>query len=425
LSRAFNMSPVKKEQLLQYQKQRKSQQGQGSLSKSSGLVMKKKSPKEAVPEQQVMNPLYLLFSPLSATAPVLPAPSATPNRRYARLPPFIMYTRSHARTWLTPCQCRRRYGTTSGRTLNASDRVVSSFGLVTRRKVVHNNSSGSNSSSSEPQPERVVINPLLRLRPDLTLASARGPDSPPSPMTRFTTSAGAAPTIFASLSGAMPATSQTPLTDRSPHSPTGAPLSMSESTKRALGQKNSASLIDTNRGASSTSAEADKPLKKTLSSPDINPNKRRADTIARRQERDVLRPASADAAVSDEDETNEDDNAPGRGEDDGDGEYDEENEEDEGYSSVDGDLRALGREREHLASDDAWTTSEEDRATDPADRRDSCGVPVLNLSPLVHRRKVSDPADAIPVSVQRSSSHQFGSKLNSLSSSSTYILTDR
>jgi hypothetical protein len=79
LSQAYNMSPVQKEQLLQYQKQRKVQ---NSAATSPGGSIKRKGLKEAVPEQQVMNPLYLLFSPLSSTSPTRSGPTLPLPRRY-------------------------------------------------------------------------------------------------------------------------------------------------------------------------------------------------------------------------------------------------------------------------------------------------------------------------------------------------------
>jgi hypothetical protein len=471
LSQAYNMSPVQKEQLLQYQKQRKAQ---NSATKSPGGSIKRKGLKEAVPEQQVMNPLYLLFSPLSSTSPTRSGPTLPLPRRYLptrttahahRTQRTRTHTHAHAHANANYC---RRYGTVSGRSLNASDRVVSSFGLVARRKLSHNNSGssgggGGSGSGSADEPERVVINPLLRLRTDAA-TPARGPDSP-LPMTRFTTSSGAAPTIVSSMSGpttAVASPTRVQLTDRPTVSRVGSPSSpaaaqtqpkMAESTKRALA-KTSASLIDTTRGphdpnnaaanGGGDGADNSKPLKKTFSSPDFNPNKRH--TITRQQQPqphsnnddDEQRAAAVSSSAEsssndDEDDDDEEGNNNGCGGGEEGEEYEEEIEDEEAVG--DGELRAA-------RPDDTWTTtSEEDRGTDAATDIESGGggggggdgsgssssirsVPALNFSPLQQRLPQSSDSAEAQVVVNRSSSLQF-EKLSSSSMHSSSRVVGR
>lgn len=340
----------------------------------------------------------------------------------------------------------------SGRSLNASDRVVSSFGLVARRKLSHNNSGsssgGGSGSGSADEPERVVINPLLRLRTDAA-TPARGPDSP-LPTTRFTTSSGAAPTIVSSMSGPITTVASptrvviNPLTELtradSPSSPAVAAVpqqpKMAESTKRALA-KTSASLIDTTRGPHDPNNAAanggdgtdnSKPLKKTFSSPDFNPNKR--NTIARQQQpqphnsnddgdeqRAAAVSSSAESSSNDDDDgDNHDEGNNGAGEEEE--EYEEEIEDEEAVGE--GELRAA-------RLDDTWTTtSEEDRGTDMESGGGGGGgegdgsstsirsVPALNFSPLQQRLLQSSDSAETPVVVNRSSSLQF-EKLSSSS----------
>jgi hypothetical protein len=330
--------------------------------------------------------------------------------------------------------------------------VVSSFGLVARRKLSHNNSGssggGGSGSGSADEPERVVINPLLRLRTDVA-TPARGPDSP-LPTTRFTTSSGAAPTIVSSMSGPITTVASptrvviNPLTELtradSPSSPAAAAPQqpkMAESTKRALA-KTSASLIDTTRGPHDPNNAAvnggdgsdnGKPLKKTFSSPDFNPNKR--NTIARQQQQpqphgnddddDEQRAAavssSAESSSNDDDDgDNDDEGNNGAGEEEE--EYEEEIEDEEAVG--DGELRAA-------RLDDTWTTtSEEDRGTDMESGGGGGGgegdgssssirsVPALNFSPLQQRLLQSSDSAETPVVVNRSSSLQF-EKLSSSS----------